>query len=150
MRNVGKSKARRMRRGFTLLEILLVVGLLALLAAFAIPALQQQGERAKIKLAQAAVKSGGAISKMVDQFNFDCGKFPESLKELSEKPSDDEMAKKWGGPYIKDIEGLMDPWGHEYVYQAPGTHNEKSFDLSSMGPDGKPDTEDDIRNWKTD
>lgn len=144
-------KARRSaRRGFTLLEILLVVGLLALLAAFAIPALQTQGERAKIKLAEAAVKSSGTIPKMIDQFKFDCGRFPETLKELFDKPSDDDVAKKWGGPYINDPENLKDPWGNEFVYQAPGTHNEKGFDLSSMGPDGKPDSEDDIRNWKTD
>src|SRR5262249_46023205 len=132
------------------LEILLVVGLLALLAAFAIPNLRGAGEKAKIGLAQSAVKSSGTIPQMIERFYFDCGRYPESLKELYEKPSDDKVAKKWSGPYVNGPENLKDPWGNEFIFQAPGTHNEKGFDLSSMGPDGKPDTEDDIRNWKTD
>lgn len=138
------------RSGFTLLEILLVVGLLALLAAFAIPALQRQGEVAKIKLSEAAVKSGGSISKAIIAYQFNCGRYPESLKDLFDKPSDDKLAKLWQGPYLQDQEGLQDPWANEYQYAYPGTHNEKGFDLWSMGPDGKSDTEDDIRNWKTD
>lgn len=135
------------RKGFTLLEILLVVGLLALLAAFAIPALQRQGENAKIKLAQAAVGSGGVISKQIIAYQFDCGRYPESLKELFEKPNDDKVAKKWAGPYLESQDGIIDPWGEEYKYQYPGTHNEGKFDLWSLGPDGK-EGNDDICNWK--
>jgi len=150
MNNRKRIRVRQARGGFTLLEILLVVGLLALLAAFAIPALQRQGEAAKIKLAEAAVKSGGTISKAIIAYQFNCGKYPESLKDLFDKPSDDKLAKLWQGPYLQDREGLQDPWANEYNYQYPGTHNEKGFDLWSNGPDGKSDTEDDIRNWKTD
>lgn len=135
------------RKGFTLLEILLVVGLLALLAAFAIPALQRQGENAKIKLAQAAVGSGGVISKQIIAYQFDCGRYPESLKDLFEKPSDDKVAKKWSGPYLESKDGIVDPWGEEYQYTYPGTHNEGKFDLWSLGPDGK-EGNDDICNWK--
>lgn len=141
---------RTARSGFTLLEILLVVGLLALLAAFAIPNLRTSGEKAKIKLAEAAVKSSGTISQMIDRYHFDCGRYPENLKELFEKPSDDALAKKWGGPYINDLETLNDPWGNEYQYKAPGTRNDRGYDLWSNGPDGQSDTDDDIRNWKTD
>lgn len=151
MNQVRHTRTRRARRrGFTLLEILLVVGLLALLAAFAIPALTQQGEKAKIELAKAAIKSNGSLSQAIDLYKFNCGKFPEELKYLVEKPTDDDIAKKWTGPYLKDIEGLKDPWGHDFVYAAPGTHNEQGFDLWSMGPDGIDGNDDDVRNWKTD
>jgi general secretion pathway protein G len=138
------------RGGFTLLEILLVVGLLALLAAFAIPALQRQGESAKIKLGEAAVKSGGTISKAIIAYQFDCGRYPQSLNELFDEPTDEKLKKLWKGPYLQDREGLQDPWANEYQYKYPGTHNQKSFDLWSMGPDGQSDNEDDIKNWKTD
>ncbi|MCK6455332.1 MAG: type II secretion system major pseudopilin GspG [Phycisphaerae bacterium] len=149
--NVTMRSARRTgRRGFTLLEILLVVGLLALLAAFAIPALSSSGEKAKVKIAEAAVKSNGTISQSIDLYKFECGKYPEELKYLFEKPTDDEVGKKWAGPYIKDPDGLKDPWGRDYQYAAPGSHNEQGYDLWSMGPDGVDGNEDDIRNWKTD
>lgn len=141
----------RMRRGgFTLLEILLVVGLLALLASFAIPALMSQGEKAKIGLAQSAVGSNGPILQAVDLFKFDTGVFPESLKDLVEKPSDDKVGSKWKGPYLKDRAGLIDPWQNEYQYERDGKHNVNAVDLWSNGPDGIEGNDDDIKNWKTD
>lgn len=149
-RKTTRSARAAHRRGFTLLEILLVVGLLALLAAFAIPALTQSGETAKKRIAEAAIKSNGTISQAIDLYKFECGKYPEELKYLFEKPSDEDAAKRWNGPYIKDLEGLTDPWTHAFQYASPGTHNEKGYDLWSMGPDGIDGNDDDIRNWKTD
>ncbi len=145
------TKARRARKakGFTLLEILLVVGLLALLAAFALPALIGQGEKAKIKLAEAAVKSNGTISSAIKNYKFDIGRYPDSLQDLVEKPNDDEIADKWTAAYL-DVDpktGFQDPWGKDYVYQAPGDHNEDTFDLYSLGPNGIDGDEDDITNW---
>jgi general secretion pathway protein G len=149
-RRTRRRPACAARGGFTLLEILLVVGLLALLASFAIPALMQQGETAKKRIAEAAVKSGGTIGSMLDLYRFDCGRYPEELKYLFEKPTDDEVARKWNGPYIKDPEMLKDPWGRDFQYTVPGRHNEGGFDLWSLGGDGIDGNEDDIRNWKTD
>lgn len=140
----------RRRRGFTLLEILLVVGLLALLASFAIPALVGQGEKAKEKMVLAAISSNGTIMQAIELYKFDTGRFPEDLKGLVDKPSSDDVAKKWNGPYLKDAAGLKDPWDSDYNYKSPGTHNEKGVDLWSVGPDGRDGTEDDIVNWKTD
>ena len=146
-----KSTRGRGRRGaFTLLEILLVVGLLALLASFAIPALMQQGENAKKDMAKAAVGPSGPIAGAMKLFKFHTGVFPEELKYLIEKPGDDDVAKKWSGPYLEDESGLLDAWGHEFQYNAPGQHNEGGFDLWSKGPDGVDGNEDDIVNWKTD
>lgn len=138
------------RRGFTLLEILLVVGLLALLAAFAIPNFVGQGEVAKIKMVKAAIGPNGTLMQAIDMYQFNTGQFPEELKYLVDKPSDDAIAKKWTGPYIKDLSGLKDPWDNDYMYQSPGQRNEKGVDLWSKGPDGRDGTDDDITNWSDD
>ena len=150
---VSKRNTRRngrSRKGFTLLEILLVVGLLALLAAFAIPALVGQGEQAKKDIARSAIGPNGSISQAIDLYKFNTGQFPEELKDLMEKPSDDDVAEKWTGPYLKDEQGLEDPWGKPFVYQFPGDHNEGKYDLYSLGPNGIDGDEDDINNWKDD
>ncbi|MCB9853630.1 MAG: type II secretion system major pseudopilin GspG [Phycisphaerales bacterium] len=138
----------RSRKGFTLLEILLVVGLLALLAAFAIPALISQSENAKKDMARAAIGPNGSITQAIDLYKFNTGQYPEELKDLMEKPSDDEIAEKWTGPYLNDAQGLVDPWTHPFVYRFPGDHNEGKFDLYSLGPNGIDGDEDDINNWK--
>lgn len=148
MKNVKRSARRR--SGFTLLEILLVVGLLALLAAFAIPNFVGQGEEAKKKMVKAAIGSNGSLMQAIDMYKFNTGVFPEDLKDLVDKPSDDDIAKKWTGPYIKDKSGLKDPWDNDYQYQAPGQHNETGVDLWSMGADGRDGTDDDIANWGDD
>lgn len=144
-----RNQARRVRRAFTLLEILLVVGLLALLAAFVVPSLVGQAGKAKIDLARAAIGPNGTISREVDMFKFNCGVWPEELKYLYEKPQDDTLAKKWIQG-IKDPGGLKDPWDHDYQYRAPGEKNKDGIDLWSLGPDGLDGTEDDIVNWETD
>ena len=138
------------RGAFTLLEILLVVGLLALLAAFAIPALSGQSEKAKLKMAEAAIGPNGPLATAIDLYHFDMGSYPEELKYLIEKPSDDELADKWTTRYLKDRKGLKDPWGNEYGYEPEGKHNEDSYDLWSNGKDGREGTEDDITNWEDD
>ena len=139
----------RRRRGFTLLEILLVVGLLALLASFAIPALVSQGEKAKKGIAQAAIGPNGTIANAIKGFKLEIGHNPESLKDLVERPSNADDAKKWT-QQIENLSGLQDPWGRDYLYNAKGSKNEGAFDLWSVGPDGQDGTDDDVANWKTD
>lgn len=143
-------KAIVRRRGFTLLEILLVVGLLALLAAFAIPNFVTAGEDAKKKMVKAAIGSNGTLMQAIDMYKFNTGQWPEELKYLIQKPSDDDVAKKWTGPYLKDMSGLKDPWDNDFMYQAPGQRNENGVDLWSKGPDGRDGTDDDITNWSDD
>jgi len=149
-RNRQRRPSAKRKPGFTLLEILLVVGLLALLAAFAIPNLIGQGERAKADMVRAAIGSNGTISQTIDLFKFNTGIYPEELKDLIEKPNDDAIAKKWAGPYLKDPKMLRDPWDNDYQYQTPGQRNEDDYDLWSNGPDGRDGTEDDIVNWEDD
>lgn len=135
MRTKGIKRNRR-RGGFTLLEILVVVGIIALLAAFVVPNFIGVQKKQQIELAQAAVGSSGPIASAIDVFQLDMGRYPESLEELTKKPDDEEEAKKWNGPYLKDPTKLKDPWGREYQYKCPGDVQTESYDLWSTGPSG--------------
>jgi general secretion pathway protein G len=144
---------RRSRAGFTLLEVLLVIGILALLAAFVVPALSGAGERARIGIAQSEIGRNGPIAGALKRYKWDIGKFPdtdEGLAALFERPSSvDEESKKWNGPYVEGSpEDLKDPWGKPFQYRFPGDANEKEYDLWSFGPDMKDSTDDDITSWK--
>jgi general secretion pathway protein G len=135
-------------RAFTLLEVLMVVVIIGLLAAFVVPNLWDVEGKQKIKLAQSAVDTG--LSGTLDLYRASMGRYPtseEGLLALYQQPDDEEEAKKWV-QVIKKPADLKDVWGHDYLYSCPGQYNEKSFDLSSPGPDGQEGTEDDICNWK--
>ncbi len=145
-----KKLARSHKRAFTLLEVLMVVVILGLLAAFVVPNFFGAQRRAEEDLASAAVT--GSIPSALKMYRMHMGRYPGeddgNLMALVEKPEDEEEAEKWAGPYIEDAEQLKDPWGHEYVYEYPGTYNEDGFDLYSIGPDGSEGTDDDIKNWE--
>jgi len=146
---------RSRRKGFTLIEVLLVVMILAMLAAFIVPNIMRAGDQAKIDMAKSAVGPTGPIATALDMFKLHVGRYPtteEGLNALVEKPStlEDEEGDKWRGPYIKSADMLKDPWGNEYGYKCPGEVNTEGYDLWSNGPDGQEGTDDDIRNWKTD
>ncbi len=147
---------RERRKAFTLLEVLLVAGILALLAAFAVPALMGTADKARIRIAEAAVGRNGPIAKALDGFRFDIGRYPdtsEGLAALFKAPSGLDDEEKWKGPYIEGApEELRDPWDQEYEYKSPGEVNESGYDLWSRGKDmkddGGKDGSDDIKNWK--
>ncbi len=146
---------RRRRSGFTLVEILIVVGILAILAAAVVPALMGADVKAKIKLAESQIGRSGIIANALKQYRLDVGIYPETddgLEALYTRPSSiDEDSKKWKGPYLEGkLEELRDPWGGAYIYECPGKYNEDGFDLSSKGPDMEEDTDDDIKNWTED
>lgn len=143
-REVRRNAARR-RGGFTLVELLLVLVILATLAAIVLPKFTGRSEQAKIAAATTQISS---FATVLDSYEVDTGSFPDSntgLRALREKPGEIEG---WRGPYLQQ-EIPMDPWGHPYVYEYPGKHSENHYDLMSMGPDGRADTEDDINNWST-
>ena len=138
-----KSETRHLRRAFTLVELMLVVTIIGILAALVIPKIAGKGEEARIKAAYADIHGG--IKSALDEYEVDNGTYPKSLQDLIQQPSN---AKNWKGPYFDPPVLPKDPWGNPYIYYYPGKHNPTSYDLSSMGPDGKEGTEDDIGNWQ--
>ncbi len=141
---------RTRRRAFTLLEVLMVVVIIGLLAAFVVPNFFGTETKTKINLSTALVKSG--INGTLDRYRLDMGHYPtteEGLIALVQKPDNEEDAKKWAGPYVKAATDLKDSWGTDLIYKCPGEYNSDGYDLSSAGPDRQPGTDDDIGNWVT-
>lgn len=130
----------------------MVTAILALLAAFAVPALMRQGEQAKVDMCKSQIGHSGSIAHSLNSFRFAVGRYPdtsEGLEALYERPSAiDEDSGKWKGPYLEGVlEQLRDPWKQEYEYKSPGEFNEEGYDLWSIGQDGRDGNDDDIKNW---
>jgi len=129
-----KGKIEEKKAGFTLVEILVVVIIISMLAAFVAPKLYRGLGKQKRKIAQAKM---AIIEDAIGRFTLDCGRSPsddEGLEVLFKAPSDVEEGK-WSGPYLKRSQ-VLDPWDHPYIYVAEGTVNEGSYDLISYGADG--------------
>ena len=139
---VHASRITHHTSGFTLVEILLVVTIIGILAALVIPKIAGSSERARVTAATADINGG--IKSALGQYEVDNGFYPKSLQDLIAQPSN---AKNWHGPYFDPPKLPVDPWGNPYVYYFPGKHNVSSYDLLSVGPDGKEGTDDDVVNW---
>lgn len=114
-------------RGFTLLEILVVLAILALVATFAGPQVLKYLSGAKVDTARIQIENLGTG---IDLYRLEVGSFPPDLQALVEKPSG---VDKWNGPYLKKRTVPKDPWDNEYIYRYPGEHGE--YDLYSLGAD---------------
>lgn len=126
-----------LKHGFTMIEILLVVVIIAVLAGVALPRLTGRVEQSQISATQSSISS---IGSSLDLYELDNGRYPSALNDLITAPS---SAKNWRGPYLK--KGLpKDAWGNAFTYQFPGTHNPHGYDISSAGPEGG----ETIANWE--
>lgn len=137
--------SRRHPRGFTLVELLVVLAILGLLAAIAAPRVIKYLGGAKTSTAEIQIEN---LSGVLDLYRLELGRYPsdeEGLRALFDKPA---QAETWQGPYIKSADSLVDPWGKPYLYRSPGQHGD--FDLYTLGADGREggDGEDrDVTSW---
>lgn len=119
-------------RGFTLLELLVVMAIIGLLAGYVGPRYFAQIGKSEVKVARAQMDS---LEKALDQYRLDTGHYPtqeQGLAALTKRPANEP---RWDGPYLKkDLP--LDPWGRAFVYKVPGEKSE--YDLVSYGKDGTP------------
>ncbi len=130
--NRAAGSARR-KRGFTLIELMVVILIIAILAALVVPKVIGRTSDAKIAKAKSDIST---LAGSINAFRLDTGRYPsteEGLQALRLQPAD---VSNWKGPYItKDVPA--DPWGNPYEYEYPGQSGAESFGLRSYGSDGQ-------------
>lgn len=135
--------------GFTLVELLIVLGILVMLFAIVGPRVLRSGKKADANLASTQI---AAFKLILDHYYIDMKTYPateQGLDALYERPDDLPDDSKWDGPYGDGSETPTDPWGNPYQYEFPSSHDQLDFpDIWSLGSDGEEDTEDDLVNWK--
>jgi general secretion pathway protein G len=135
-------KSWQKARGFTLIEIMVVVVILGILAAIIVPRIISRPEEAKLVKAKQDIR---VLESALELYHLDNGFYPstdQGLPALIQKPTGEPVPKNWKeGGYIKELP--FDPWGHPYQYLQPGVHGE--IDVFSYGPSGTQATE--IGNW---
>ncbi len=138
------------RRGFTLIEILVVIVVIAVLAALVAPNVFRHVGSARDAAARSQIEMLGAA---LDAYRLDNGRYPtteQGLEALWREPTIEPRARNWRGPYLrKDVP--LDPWDRPYLYRAPGDVVTTGYDLVSYGADGQPGGEGeaaDIVSWR--
>jgi len=131
------------KSGFTLIELMVVVIIIAALAGMVLPRVLNKADEAKANIAKGDIAS---ISMALKFYRLDTGTYPSSEQGLGALMVDPGAVDSWKGPYLEN--NPIDPWGREYQYKYKGSHNPQGFDLWSTGAD--PDSaEDDVMNWST-
>ena len=130
--SVARHARRTAARGFTLLELLVVIVIIGMLAGLVAPRYFDQVSKSNTKIAKAQIDS---LEKALDQYRLDVGSYPTTDQGLAALNTRPQNLERWAGPYLKKAVPA-DPWGARYVYKAPGDHGD--YDLMSYGSDGQP------------
>jgi general secretion pathway protein G len=144
---MNSNTSLKQMRGFSLIEIVVVVTLIGLIMGWAVTRIFGQGEAAKAKIAKSQMQD---VIGALDLYKLDTGKFPtgqEGLKALMQAPSG---VVNWNGPYVRKAEQLKDAWNNDWIYRSPGTDG-RPFEIVSLGADGKEGGEGadrDIKSWE--
>jgi general secretion pathway protein G len=131
-------------RAFTLIELLLVLVILGILAAVVVPKFSGRTEQARVTATQSQIVTFGTA---LDAFEVDNGFYPKGKNGLQDLVEQPQNTLNWKGPYLRG-QIPLDPWGNPYTYECPGRQNPSSYDIMSMGPDGRVGGDDDITNWQ--
>ena len=121
-------KRARAVRGFSLIELLVVIGILAVIAATIAPSLLGKADDASVEAAKIQIEK---LANAVELYRLEVGSYPRSLEALHRNPGDTE---RWRGPYVRKAKELQDPWHNDYLYRRPGENG--PFDIVSYGADG--------------
>ncbi len=138
-----RSRCKSAKAGFTLLEILIAIALLAAIAGLLVTNLDRILGGGREEVARLFVEE--TLETPLTAYRVNMGRYPtteEGLQALVKKPTDEAI--NWRGPYVKKLN--PDPWGNAYQYKYPGERNSDGYDLWSFGPDGQ-ESVDDIGNW---
>ena len=127
-----KQTKKLAQAGFTLLELLVVLGIIALLAGIVGPQVMKHMGESKTKAAKVQIED---LSATLDMYKLDVGHYPSSEEGLNALIEAPETAKRWNGPYLQKSKVPLDPWQQDYHYVSPGEHGK--FDIFSLGADGK-------------
>ncbi len=135
MKALLEGSRKGIAKGFSLLEIMVVITIMAMIMGAVSVGVMSYLDRSKIRQAEMDIVT---ISNALDLYKTEFGRYPDSQDGLSRLVEE---------KILRDRNVPKDPWGNEYIYIYPGTHNEGYFDLYSFGPDGREGGNDDITNW---
>jgi general secretion pathway protein G len=143
VRMISGFKNGQAEKGFSLIELIVVLVILGLLVAVVAPNVYQKLAKGKDQIAKIQIKE---IEGAIQLFSFDMGRNPNTAEGLEALVRNPGISDSWNGPYLAKKSVPMDPWGRPYAYRCPGDHGD--YDLFSFGADGVEGNDDDICNWK--
>ncbi len=132
MNNPATAFPARRQRGFTLLELVMVLVIIGVILAMVGPRVFSNLGRANSEIAKTSLAT---IGGQLELFKLDVGRFPTTQEGLNALVAAPSGVTNWNGPYIKDPKTLKDPWGRDFVYRSPGEKG--GYDMISLGADGK-------------
>jgi len=132
LRQPRKAVLRHGERGFTLVEIIVVITIIALIMTLVGPRVLNYLSESKVKAARIQIES---LASALDLYFLDTGQYPSSAEGLSVLVQRPGSGPGWNGPYLRGTTVPNDPWGRPYIYRAPGSQS--SYDIISYGSDGQ-------------